>query len=204
MTKIITLDSDGYVNCIGTDIGKQVTDDAVEIGLLLAYNNATREWWVDTELIVAGNSTMAITAGTGSGAAILSIDEPYEDCCTVATIKERTLNITADEEYDVQLQAAIDEAEQFVFDRLRPYIGDSDSAVGDDKWEFSSIPPIYVPCALCAIICDIAAGIFLKRHFPKEMNVGWWGIGLKKLEYFIKSNFHQGVVGFYTAGGVLA
>jgi len=39
MSKIITLVAAGYTNCVAGDIGKQVQDDTVEIGVLLGYNN---------------------------------------------------------------------------------------------------------------------------------------------------------------------
>ncbi len=59
----------GYVNCIESDIGKQVRDDGVEVGLLMAYNNTTRKWWIKSAATIADLSVMTITAGTGAGTA---------------------------------------------------------------------------------------------------------------------------------------
>jgi hypothetical protein len=66
--KTITLAVAGYVNCVGSDIAKNVTDDGASLGLLLAYDNADRIWTVITAVNVAAASVMAITAGTGAGA----------------------------------------------------------------------------------------------------------------------------------------
>lgn len=122
----------------------------------------------------------------------------YESCCTKAELKERLLIEGSD--YDSQLDDAVCEAELYVYDRVRPYIGDSDSVYGDAKWQFSTIPPTYTPEELCVIICDIAAAIFLRRHMPDKFDVGWWLQGLKKLDDFIKANFHQGNVSFSSYG----
>ena len=64
---LVTIQASGYTNCVAADITKQVTDDTVEIGALLAYNNTTRKWWVRTTSSVVNGSAMAITAGTGAG-----------------------------------------------------------------------------------------------------------------------------------------
>jgi hypothetical protein len=64
---LITLSSTGYTNCVASDITKQVKDDGVEIGALLAYNNTTRKWWVRTTQTVVNGSAMTITGGTGAG-----------------------------------------------------------------------------------------------------------------------------------------
>jgi hypothetical protein len=69
---ILDLASGGYVNCIAGDIGKVVTDDAADVGELLAYDNTLRKWWIrDTNShgAIATGSTMAITTGTGAGTA---------------------------------------------------------------------------------------------------------------------------------------
>jgi len=64
---LITMSSSGYTNCVASDITKQVQDDTVEIGALLAYNNTTRKWWVRTASTVTNGSAMTITGGTGAG-----------------------------------------------------------------------------------------------------------------------------------------
>lgn len=58
-----------YTNAISTDIGKQVTDDVTEIGALLDYDNTAQKWFirVGSSTVIADNSVMAITAGTGAG-----------------------------------------------------------------------------------------------------------------------------------------
>jgi len=60
----------GYTDCVPDDVGKQVKDDAVEIGLLVAYDNDRHLWLVNTGgATVADASVMTITAGTGAGTA---------------------------------------------------------------------------------------------------------------------------------------
>jgi hypothetical protein len=65
----ITFKSAGYVDCIPTDIGKNVYDDGVFSGTLLTYNNVARIWTVKAHLTIAGDSAMTITLGTGAGTA---------------------------------------------------------------------------------------------------------------------------------------
>jgi len=116
MSKIITLIAAGYVNCIAGDIGKQVQDDAVEIGVLLGYNNTSREWWIDATVIVASASAMTITAGTGAGT---SVTVYY---CTLAKVKERVSIPAATETYDTDLALAIVEAERIIDEKIRSFL----------------------------------------------------------------------------------
>jgi len=67
--RVVKLDSAGYTPCISSDIGKYVTDDTVEIGVLLTYDNTLRLWWIVTTSTIADNSVMGITGGTGAGTA---------------------------------------------------------------------------------------------------------------------------------------
>ncbi len=65
---VLTLDGT-YTNAVAGDIGKQVKDDAAEIGALLDFNNTSQKWFirVGSSTVIADNSVMAITAGTGAG-----------------------------------------------------------------------------------------------------------------------------------------
>ena len=116
MSKIITLLAAGYTNCVADDIGKQVTDDTVQIGLLLGYNNTTHEWWVDATVIVASGSVMAIVAGTGAGTSVVVY------YTTLDKVKARVLIPVTTSTYDTELAIAIVEAERMIDDRLRPYL----------------------------------------------------------------------------------
>ncbi len=71
-TKPVTLIAGGYVSCIASDIGKMVTDDGGNLGLLVEYNNTTRVWMVAASATVTDASVMAITAGTGAGTSTAS------------------------------------------------------------------------------------------------------------------------------------
>ena len=68
----LLLESGGYVNCVSGDRGKMVTDDASDVGNLMAYDNTNRIWWIrDTETHgqIGDTSTMDIPTGDGSGTA---------------------------------------------------------------------------------------------------------------------------------------
>lgn len=262
MSKIITLIAAGYTNCVAGDIGKQVQDDTVEIGVLLGYNNTTREWWIDATTIVVSGSAMTITAGTGAGT---SVTVYY---CTVQNVKDRLLITVAT--YDTEIALAIQEAERYIDEALRKYLsyrqtvtlketgyvncvstdigkevlddevkvgelldynnttriwkikttltiainseliiagrlrGEAVGASTDDVTEAES--PIFIfktlplsatiPDQIAVICADLAAGIYLRRKEPEDFDKGWWMQGLKKLEDFIKNNWHKGVVAF--------
>ncbi len=65
---VLTLDGT-YTNFIPTDIGKQVTDDAAEVGALLDYDNDAQKIWVriGSSTVIADSSAVAIASGTGGG-----------------------------------------------------------------------------------------------------------------------------------------
>ena len=63
----LVLKSAGYVNCVAGDIGKQVKDDGANVGLLMAYDNTLRKWWINTYSVIVTSSVMTIAAGTGAG-----------------------------------------------------------------------------------------------------------------------------------------
>lgn len=75
LNEIHVLDMDGtYTPFIASDIGKQVTDDAAEVGALLDYDNTAQKIWVriGSATVIADNSAIAVTAGTGAGDALLA------------------------------------------------------------------------------------------------------------------------------------
>lgn len=65
----IILLTEGYVDCIPEDIGKQVEKGGGAIGLLKSYDNTLRRWFLDTDVVVASGSDMTIAEGTGAGTA---------------------------------------------------------------------------------------------------------------------------------------
>lgn len=117
MTKLITLVAAGYTNCVPTDIGKQVKDDTVEIGVLLAYQNALREWWVNTTTNVVSGSAMTITAGTGAGTSTA-----YLGYCTINQIKIRCLIAVTDSTRDSELESSGIEASRHIDEAIRVYL----------------------------------------------------------------------------------
>jgi len=69
---ILSLASGGYTNCVAGDIGEVVTDDAADVGELLAYDNVLRKWWIrdtNTHGAIVTGSTMDIPTGAGAGTA---------------------------------------------------------------------------------------------------------------------------------------
>jgi len=67
--QVLELLESGYTGCVPGDIGKMVKDDAADAGLLLAYNNTTRKWWIRATGTIADASVMTIDGGTGAGTA---------------------------------------------------------------------------------------------------------------------------------------
>ena len=65
---VLTLDG-SYTNFVVGDIGKQVTDDAADIGELLDYDNTDQKIWVRTgsATVIADDSAVAVNGGTGGG-----------------------------------------------------------------------------------------------------------------------------------------
>lgn len=176
MSKIITLVAAGYVNAIAGDVGKQVQDDTVEIGVLLGYNNISRLWWVDTDINVASGSAMTITAGTGEGT---SASVAY---CSIAQIKERLLISADDVQYDTALTSAAEEASRYVDEAIRPFE--------------EALPLTVVPEVIADVVADISSAIFKRRHMPKDFESGWWLQGIKKLEIYIESNYLMSDIDF--------
>lgn len=82
----IQLDVSGYVDCIPTDIGKSVQDDAAPIGNLQAYDNAKRVWEVKTVSQVVAASAMTIPTGDGAGTA--TAKSTYHEGNNLATLNE--------------------------------------------------------------------------------------------------------------------
>lgn len=81
---------------VASDIGKQVKDDTVEIGVLLAYEidpggvADTGTWWIRSTTTVGDGSAMTITGGTGAGTAngaSVSGEDLYANVYTLGTIE---------------------------------------------------------------------------------------------------------------------
>lgn len=91
--QVLSLLESGYTNCVSTDIGKQVQDDLSEIGVLLAYDNTIRKWWIRSASTVADASSMTITGGTGAGTAdgaSVTGEDLYANVYTLGTIETGT------------------------------------------------------------------------------------------------------------------
>lgn len=67
--QMLQLAASGYTGFVASDLDKQVTDDSVEVGYLLAYDNTARKIWVRSAATLADTSAIAVTAGTGAGTA---------------------------------------------------------------------------------------------------------------------------------------
>ena len=74
---VLTLDG-SYTDCVESDIGKQVNDDASPVGELLDYDNTAQKWWIRTTSTIADNSVMTIASGTGAGDASGASDNSGE------------------------------------------------------------------------------------------------------------------------------
>jgi len=92
LNEIQVLVLDNYTSCVAGDIGKTVTDDTVDIGELLSYDNTAQKWWIRTGsgTAIADNSVMAITTGTGAGnanGASVDGEDLYANVYTLGTIE---------------------------------------------------------------------------------------------------------------------
>ncbi len=63
---LLTMQAGGYTNAVAGDIGKTVTD-GTRSGVLLAYDNTLRKWWVRRGTATAWAGACTITTGTGAG-----------------------------------------------------------------------------------------------------------------------------------------
>lgn len=90
---MITMQSTGYTPCVFSDITKTVKDDGTPIGVLLAYDNTRRVWWVRTSATVENGSAMTIDGGTGAGTSMAfdnTGDDLFSNLYTLGTIEEDT------------------------------------------------------------------------------------------------------------------
>ena len=65
----LTLLAAGYTHAFNSDIGRMVTADGLDIGLLTAYDNATFTWHVNSTTVINSGASISITGGTGAGVA---------------------------------------------------------------------------------------------------------------------------------------
>jgi len=90
-----------YVNCVRTDVGKQVLDDEVKVGVLLDYNNTTRIWKIKTTSTIAIDSELKI-AGTLRGEAYsASTDDVVEAESPIFIFKTLPLSATIPDQIKV-------------------------------------------------------------------------------------------------------
>jgi hypothetical protein len=70
-TLLLKFISSGYFNAIPSDIGKTVSGGTSgDTGILVDYNNTTREWWVKTDDTFSVIEAITILTGAGSGTTV--------------------------------------------------------------------------------------------------------------------------------------
>jgi len=99
-------------------------------------------------------------------------------------IKDRLLIELTDSSYDAKLGDALTEAMRYAVTQILAYDMDFSILLIEDD------------TALLDAILDIAAGIFKRRHMPRDMDQGWWGQGLKKLAEHITATYKIPIVYF--------
>jgi len=89
---LLTLAAAGYTNCVASDIGKTVVGGTTtDSGILIAYNNTTRQWIIDqvdeNDDFDDDDEAITITTGTGAGSMEgVAVAAPYKICSiTVAS-----------------------------------------------------------------------------------------------------------------------
>jgi len=95
----IILVAEGYTDCVFADKGKQVEADGNPIGLLRAYDNTLRRWFIDTDVIVASGSAMTIPTGTGAGEA-----EKPTNCATTFALLHAPSDVDALPISDIEIE----------------------------------------------------------------------------------------------------
>jgi len=98
---------------------------------------------------------------------------------TIDLVKDRLLIALEDDQYNSAIEAALVEASAYIDVRLGPYE--------------EELPLEEPPDMINVIAADLASGIFKRRHMPQDMDLGWWGQGLRKLDDYIKNTYHKGV-----------
>ena len=87
--QVVTMQSGGYVDCVSSDIGKQVRDAAETVyGTLFNYDNSTRKWWVygTTQLPTATAYHIETGSGQGTSSSASTTDTRYKPIDTIGTI----------------------------------------------------------------------------------------------------------------------
>jgi hypothetical protein len=89
----MTHQAGGYTNCVSGDIGKTVTD-GTRSGVLLGYDNTTREWYVRRGTATAWSGACTITSGTGAGTitgSVLTGEDVWANFYTLGTIESGSI-----------------------------------------------------------------------------------------------------------------
>ena len=109
--------------------------------------------------------------------------------CEKTEVKDRLLINESDTQYDTALDNAISEASRLVDIFLKPYI---------------TVPLEEIPSQIAHITADFSASIFKRRWTPQEAKIrgtlqpdmindvdgtGWFALGLRKVEQYIKSYY---------------
>jgi len=109
--------------------------------------------------------------------------------CSIDDVKDRLLIATTDTSYDTALNNAVNEASVVCDMFLRAY---------------TSVPLTTVPDEVRYASADIAASIFKRRMMPEDITLrgalqpdqlnqmdatGWFALGIRKLEQYIKSKY---------------
>jgi hypothetical protein len=188
MLQVLVLKSAGYSGCVSIDIGKLIIDDGVIVGVLSSYDNTTRTWHINSPSTIGINSVITIQAGTGAGTANAD-SAAYSDYADINDVKDRMLILTTDTSYDDSINLAITEASRLVDVFLKPY---------------TTVPLTTYDDNISALTADFAASIFKRRTTPQETKIrgtlqpdmlndidgtGWFALGLRKIEQYIKSYY---------------
>lgn len=92
---VLSFGQSGYTNAVAGDIGRTVISSSGTNGVLLAYNNSLRKWWVrrGSGTTWANTNTITITTGTGAGtlnAAGATGESLFSNVYTLGTLETST------------------------------------------------------------------------------------------------------------------
>ena len=101
---IVKLDLLGYVACVPSDIGEEVSD-GVDSGILLDYNNTLRKWWIRKTSASALSGAISVLAGTGTGTVTTNVsgENTYSNVYTLGAIDPLLTNVLYLEQVNPEL-----------------------------------------------------------------------------------------------------
>ena len=101
---IIKLAASGYVSCVSSDVGQVVTAGGTS-GVLLAYDNSLRKWWVRRNVGTTWSGAITIPSGSGAGTflSVVTGESLFANAFTLGSLEPTTTNTIYVEQVNSEL-----------------------------------------------------------------------------------------------------